>query len=90
VPVCCQSSSAERWSDEPLPEEAKLTLPGFFFRCASNSATLLSGELAGTTSTFGACTAIVIGSKSFSASYCTALIRCGAITNGPSEDTNSV
>src|SRR5205085_8594180 len=90
VCVCCQNSSAERWSEEPLPEEAKLTLPGVFFRCASSSATLLSGELIGTTSTLGACTATVIGSRSFSASYCTPLIRCGAITNGPREDTNRV
>jgi hypothetical protein len=34
VPLCCQNSSADRWSDEPLPEEAKLTLPGVFFRPA--------------------------------------------------------
>jgi hypothetical protein len=31
VPVFCQKSAAVRWSDEPVPEEAKETLPGFFF-----------------------------------------------------------
>src|SRR2546427_6667594 len=49
VPVCCQNSSAVRWSLEPWPAEAKLILPGWALRWATTSATLLSGELAGTT-----------------------------------------
>ncbi len=60
------------------------------FRFASTSARFLCGDDAGTTSTLGACTAMVMGSKSFSASYCTPLIRCGAITNGPSEEMKIV
>jgi hypothetical protein len=71
---------AVRWSLEPLPDEAKLILPGFAFSYATTSASDLCGDAAGTTSTFGACTATVIGSKSASASYCMPLIRCGAIT----------
>ncbi|MDT4873948.1 hypothetical protein FQZ97_1092200 [compost metagenome] len=31
VPVCCQKSSAVRWSLLPLPEEAKVILPGLAF-----------------------------------------------------------
>ena len=59
VPVCSQNSSAVRWSDEPLPEEAKLILSGWALRWASTSATDLCGELAGTTSTLGAATSTV-------------------------------
>jgi hypothetical protein len=90
VPVCCQNSSAVRWSLEPLPAEAKVILPGFAFRLATTSATLLCGEFAGTTSTLGDATATVIRSKSFSASYCRPLTRCGTITSGPSEVTRKV
>ena len=68
VPVCDQNSSAVRWSDEPLPDEAKVVLPGVFFNAASRSAVLLKGEAAGTTSTLGACTATVSRSRSLAAS----------------------
>ena len=53
-----------RWSDEPLPEEAKVSLFGVCFAAASTSATVFSGEAAGTTSTLGACTATISRSKS--------------------------
>src|SRR2546427_7978007 len=39
VPVCCQNSSAVRWSLEPWPAEAKLILPGWALRWATTSAT---------------------------------------------------
>ena len=60
VPVCCQNNSAVRWSLDPLPAEAKLILPGFALWYAMTSASDLCGELAGTASTLGACTATVM------------------------------
>ena len=60
VPVCCQNSSAVRWSLVPLPAEAKVILLGFAFWNAMTSASVLCGELAGTASTLGACTATVM------------------------------
>ena len=60
MPVICQNSSAVRWSLEPLPDEAKLILPGLALWNASTSDTDLCGELAGTASTLGACTATVM------------------------------
>ena len=89
VPVCSQNNSAVRWSLLPLPEDAKLILPGLAFSKAITSARVLWGDAAGTTSTLGACTAMETGSRSFSASYGT-LNRCGAITKGPSDDTSRV
>ena len=68
LPVCSQNSSAVRWSDEPLPDDANDTFSGVFFCAAITSATVLNGEAAGTTSTLGACTATVIRSKSLPAS----------------------
>ena len=68
VPVCSQNSSAVRWSDEPLPEEAKVILSGWAFRKLSTSASDLCGEFAGTTSTLGACTSTEMWSKSLAAS----------------------
>ncbi len=68
VPVCCQNSSAVRWSLLPLPEEAKAILFGLAFTKAITSAMVLCGEAAGTTRTLGACTMMVIGSRSLSAS----------------------
>ena len=90
VPVCCQNSSAVRWSLVPLPAEAKVILPGLVLRLAITSASDLCGEAVGTTRTFGERTATVIGSKSFSGSYCMPFIRCGMITSGPSEVTRKV
>ncbi len=65
-------------------------LPGFALMKASRSAKVLYGELAGTASTLGACTATVMESKSFSASYCTLLTGAAPITNGPSDETKIV
>ncbi|MOA14622.1 hypothetical protein D3C78_1347350 [compost metagenome] len=39
VPVCCQNSSAVKWSLEPWPAEAKVILPGLALRKATTSAT---------------------------------------------------
>jgi hypothetical protein len=60
VPVSCQNSSAVRWSDVPLPADAKVILSGFALMNFIRSANVLCGELAGTVSTFGACTATVM------------------------------
>ena len=60
VPVCNQNNSAVKWSLLPLPEEAKVILLGLAFWKAMTSAIDLKGELAGTTNTFGACTATVM------------------------------
>ena len=47
VPVCSQNSSAVRWSDEPLPDDAKVILSGLAFSAATTSATVLYGDAAG-------------------------------------------
>ena len=44
----------------PLPAEAKVILPGLALWNSSTSASVLCGELAGTASTLGACTATVM------------------------------
>ena len=44
VPVFCQNSAAVRWSDDPVPDDANVTLPGFFLRCSISSRTLLAGK----------------------------------------------
>ncbi|MNM86943.1 hypothetical protein D3C81_991120 [compost metagenome] len=68
MPVFCQNSAAVRWSDDPAPDEAKLTLPGFFFMCATSSCTFFAGNCGLTTSTLGARTATVSRSKSLTGS----------------------
>ena len=60
VPVSCQKSSAVRWSEVPLPAEAKVILSGLAFRYFSTSARLLYWESARTVRMLGACTATVM------------------------------
>ena len=92
-PWCRSAARTARWSGgrscRCRPRRSS-SCPGLAFSYAMTSATLLCGELAGTTSTLGDCTATVIRSKSFSASYCMPLIRCGTMTSGPSEVTRKV
>ncbi|MCY1556919.1 hypothetical protein D9M68_937190 [compost metagenome] len=60
VLVCCQNSSAVRWSLLPLPAEAKVILFGLARSQVITSASELCGEAVGTTSTLGACTATLM------------------------------
>ena len=52
----------------PLPPWPTETLPGSAFACAIRSATLLIGEVGGTTRTNGMWASSEIGTKSFCAS----------------------
>ena len=65
-----QNSAAVRWSDEPAPDDANVILPGVFLSSAISSATEFAGKFGLATSTFGARTATVIGSRSFTGSHC--------------------
>ena len=70
VPVFCQNSAAVRWSDEPAPEDANVTLPDVFLSSAISSGTEFAGKFGLATRTLGARTATVIGSRSLTGSYC--------------------
>ena len=52
MPAISLNSSPDMCTDVPLPEEAKLSLPGLAFACAMNSATVLAGKSGGTTIRF--------------------------------------
>jgi hypothetical protein len=60
--------SPERWFDAPLPNEAKLSLPGLALASATSSAALFTPRAGLTTSRLGTEATIVIGLKSFSTS----------------------
>ena len=63
--ICCSSSPAMRLDELPLP---KLSLPGFFFASATNSATLLAGDDGLTTMIWPPLPRPVTGAKSFTGS----------------------
>ena len=62
------NSSPERCVDVPVPDEAKVILPGFALAWAMNSVTDLAGEEFGTTMRLGYRQISVTGAKSVNAS----------------------
>src|SRR4029079_7266367 len=69
TPVIVLNSSPDRWIDVPLPDDAKLSLPGFAFAYAISSCTDLNGNDGLTTSTFGTPATRITGAKSLTWSY---------------------
>ena len=57
--VRCQNSSADRWSDDPVPDDTKVSLPGFFCTSPIRSLTLPAATFWLTINTFGLRTATV-------------------------------
>ena len=90
VPVFCQNSAAVRWSDEPTPEDANVTLPGVFLSSAISSATVLAGKFGLATRTLGVRTATVSRSRSLTGSYFSFFWRNGLIAYTPIEATRIV
>ena len=68
TPAMLLNSSPDRCCDVPLPLEAKVYLPGFFFISAMSSATVFAGTSLFTTSMLGTRAISVIGTKSFTGS----------------------
>ena len=68
TPVSILNISADMWIEVPLPEDAKLILPGFAFASAMNSATDLAGTEGFTIITFGTSATIAAGARSRSRS----------------------
>jgi hypothetical protein len=68
TPVIIMNISADMWIDVPLPEDAKLILPGLLFARAMNSATDFAGTEGLTSMTFGTRAIMATGTRSFSRS----------------------
>ena len=66
TPAMELKSSAERCVDWPLPEEAKLSVPGFALASAISSATFFAGRAGLTTITSGPLVSCETGTKSLS------------------------
>ena len=84
VPVASQNSSAVRWSLLPLPEEAKVILSGVAFNCAITSASDFTANWPAPPARWrlhGHGDGVEVLQRVVRQ----ALIRCGAMTSGPSE-----
>src|SRR5258708_31747668 len=84
TPVIILNISPAIWSEVPLPEAAKLSLPGLLFASAMNSATDFAGTEGFTTMTFGMRAIIAVAARSFSKLkvrfvYRVSLIACAAV-----------
>ena len=64
TPVIDLNSSPDKWIELPLPEEAKLSSPGFSLTSAISSATEWTSTSGLTTSTLGTVATSVTGAKS--------------------------
>ena len=53
TPVIAMNNSADRCTEVPLPDDARLTLPGLALAWSMNSCTVLAGTLGCTVITFG-------------------------------------
>src|SRR5206468_3923816 len=69
VPACFWNSTVARCATVPLPEEAKLMLPGCAFASFTTSASVLNGEFALATIRSGELATRPTGVRSFSGSY---------------------
>ena len=65
------------WPSEPVPGEAKVYLPGWALARAMNSFMVLAGTLGWTTNTLGTLITLVMGVKSFLASYGSLVMMAG-------------
>src|SRR5260221_622460 len=63
TPVIILNISPAIWSEVPLPEAAKLSLPGLLFASAMNSATDFAGTEGFTTMTFGMRAIIAVAAR---------------------------
>ena len=69
MPARFMKFSMLAWPSEPVPGEAKVYLPGLALASATNSCMVLAGTLGCTTKTLGTLITLVMGAKSFTASY---------------------
>jgi len=65
TPASCMNSAAQKCGAEPLPDVAKLSLPGAFFAASISSLMEVIGEFALTTTTSGELPSSVTGSRFF-------------------------
>lgn len=63
TPAMAPNSSAARWVDWPLPDEAKVSLPGVDLASAISSRTLLAGRSGRVTITSGPAVSSDTGAK---------------------------
>jgi hypothetical protein len=68
MPAAFWNDSVARWATVPLPEVAKLMLPGLSWAAFTTSASVLYGDSALATMTSGALATRLIGVRSFSGS----------------------
>src|SRR5688500_2406153 len=68
TPILIFKSSPARCWELPLPDEEKLSLPGFFFATAMNSLTVFAGYDGWTSRRFGLVAKTAIGAKSLTGS----------------------